>query len=105
MKLSAVLAVVSALFAIVAAVLWFFSAVVKTPKSFSINVIRPDSMGLPFGGNPLGGTYVGQAYSEDLIALANALRRQSRFSAWAAFCAGVSAIFQTLSLYFYLLDK
>ena len=105
MKLSIALAIVSALFAFAAAVLWFFSAVVKTPKSFSIHVARPGLMGQPLGGNPLGGTYVGQAYSEDLIALASALRRQSRFSAWAAFCAGVSAIFQALSLYFYLLGK
>ena len=46
----------------------------------------------------MGGTYVGNAYSNDLVALANALRRQSKFSAWAAGCAGVSAILQAASL-------
>ena len=99
MKLATILTILSAIFAIAAALLWFISAVVKTPESFSIHVVRPDSfMGEPLGGNPLGGTYVGHAYSSDLVALANALRRQSKFSAWAAGCAGVSAILQAASL-------
>ena len=101
MKIATALTALSALFAIAAALLWFVSAVVKTPDRFSIHVVRPDSfMGQPLGGDPLGGTYVGQAHSSDLVALANALRRQSKFSAWAAGCAGVSAILQTASLLF-----
>jgi hypothetical protein len=88
--------ILSALFAIGAAVLWFFSAVVKTPTSFAIHVVRPQQQ--PMGGNPMGGTYGGQAYSEDLISLANALKRQSKFSAGAAICAGISALLQTASL-------
>ena len=94
-----ILTILSALFAIVAALLWFISAMVKTPESFSIHVARPNSfMGEPLGGNPLGGTYVGQAHSSDLVTLANALRRQSKFSAWVAGCAGISAIMQAASL-------
>ena len=88
------------LFAIAAAVLWFLSASVKTPDGFSVHVVRPDSyMGQPMGGNPLGGTYVGHAYSDDFKSLADALRRQSKLSALAAVCAGVSAVLQALSLY------
>jgi hypothetical protein len=89
----------SVLAAIAAALFWLASALVKTPSSFSIHVARADGMmGTPLGGNPLGGTYIGQAYSEDLIALANALRRQSRLSAYAAACAAVSALAQGLAL-------
>ena len=86
--LSVLSAFLSALFAIAAAVLWFVSAVVKTPTSFAIHVVRPDQQPM---GNPMGAIYVGQAYSEDLVSLANALKRQSKFSAWAAICAGISA--------------
>lgn len=90
----------SAIFAIAAAALWFASAVIKTPERFAIHVVAPNStMGQPLGGNPLGGTYVGQAQSGDLVNLAHALRRQSRLSAWAASCAGVSAVLQVASLF------
>jgi len=99
MKLSMLLTILSALFAITAAALWFVSAVVKTPDRFAIHVVRPNGpMGRPLGGNPIGGTYVGQAHSSDLVALASALRRQSKFSAWAAGCAGISALLQAASL-------
>ena len=91
------LTILSVLFAIAAATLWFVSAIVKTPTSFAIHVVRPQQQLL--GGNPMGGTYVGQAYSEDLVSLANALKRQSRFSALAAFCAGISALLQTASVF------
>lgn len=90
------LQILSALAAIPAALLWFLSAVVKTPQSFSVHVVRPDSP--PLGGNPLSGEYVGQAYSNDLVNLANALRRQSRLSGWAALCASISAILQAVSI-------
>jgi hypothetical protein len=95
MKTPIILSVASAIFAAIAAGLWFVSAVVKTPDSFSIHVVRPNSGPL---GEPLDGTYVGQAHSNDLIELANALRRQSRFSAWAATAAGISALAQTAAL-------
>ena len=89
--------ILSALFAIAAAVLWFVSAVVKSPTTFKIHVVNPQQQ--PLGGNPVGGTYVGQAYSEDLVSLADSLKRQSKFSARAAICAGVSALLQTASLF------
>ena len=99
MKLAAVFAVVSALFAIAASVLWFMSARIKTPEQFSIHVARPHgSMGQPLGGDPLAGTYVGHAYSQELVILATALRRQSRFSAWAAASAGLSVLAQVGAL-------
>jgi hypothetical protein len=69
-KMSAI-TILSAFFAIAAAVLWFFSAVVKTPTDFAIHVVRPHQQ--PMDGNPIEGTYVRQAYSEDLVSLANAL--------------------------------
>lgn len=48
--------------------------------------------------NPMGATYLGQGQSPDLVALASALRRQSKFSALAAVSAGTSALLQTVSL-------
>jgi hypothetical protein len=91
----------SIVFALAAAVLWFLSAVVKTPDSYSVHVVRPRSgLDQPLGGDPIGGAYIGQAYSNDFVSLANALRRQSKLSAWAAVCAGVSAAPQALLLYF-----
>ena len=97
--------ILSALFAFFAAVLWFVSGRVKTPTSFAIQVVRPH---IPPMGNSAGATYVGQAYSEDLSSLANALKRQSKFSAWAAICAGISAgcagisaLLQTASVFAY----
>lgn len=85
------LTILSAIFALAAACLWFVSAIVKTPTSFAIHVVRPQ-WGGPLGGNPMGGTYIGHAYSKDLVSLADALKRQSKFSAWAAGCAGFSAL-------------
>ena len=90
-----VLGGLSAVSALAAAVLWWLSAIIKTPGSFSIHVVRANGpFGQPLGGNPLGGTYVGHAYSQDLVTLANALRRQSRRSGWAAGFAGLSAVLQ-----------
>ena len=90
----------SAVTAIAAAVLWFLSAIVKTPQRFFIHVVRADSpFGVPLGGNPIGATYVGEAHSEDLVNLATALRRQSRLSAYAALSAGISAAFQAVIMF------
>ena len=89
---------VSALFAIVAAVLWFMSARVKTPESFSIHVVRSNSfIGQPIG-QPIGATFIGTAHSADLVELANGLRRQSKLSAYAAVCAAASAVAQAITL-------
>ncbi|MGO9567321.1 MAG: hypothetical protein ACLP5H_07265 [Desulfomonilaceae bacterium] len=93
-----ILSALSAVFAFAAACLWVVSAIVKTPTSFAIHVVHPQSEG-PLGGNPMDGTYVGQAYSEDLVSLANALKRQSKFSAFAACCAGFSAFLSAISVF------
>jgi uncharacterized protein YjfI (DUF2170 family) len=94
-KLSFILTILSALFAIAAAALWFVSAAVQTPNTFNIYVVRPHGV-MPL--NPIGATYLGQGQSPDLVALASALRRQSKFSALAAGSAGISALLQTASL-------
>ena len=96
--MSAQITFVSALFALAAACLWFVSTVWKTPPSFAIHVVLPQ-WGGPLGGDPMGGKYMGQAYSEELISLATALKRQSKFSALAAGCAGVSAILWAVSVF------
>lgn len=82
----------SALCAIVAAVLWFKSAIISLPNQFNIYVVKPNE--LPMGGNPLGGVYMGNAYSEDIENLRVALVRQSSLSAKAAIFAGLSAVMQ-----------
>ncbi len=53
---------ISALSAIVAAILWIKSATIRTPSSFPISVIRPDNFNRPFG-EPFGATYVGHGHS------------------------------------------
>jgi len=65
------------------------------PSSFSIDVVKPD--GEPIIENPMEGTYMGQAYSKDLVKLAQALRRQSKLSSRAAIFASSSAILQIIS--------
>lgn len=90
--------ILSALAAVAAAILWLKSAKIKTPDNFSIFVARANgSMGQPLG-DPLGATYVGHAFSQDLQNLAHALIKQSKLSARAALCAGASAILQAISL-------
>ena len=95
-RLMNILSIIAAVLAVLAAVLWFMSAAVKTPDSFSVHVVRPREA--PLGGDPLGGTYIGQAHSQDFTNLANALRRQSRLSSYAAICAGASALVQGASM-------
>ena len=91
-----VLSALSVLAGLTAAILWFFSAVVPMPESFSIHVAKPD-MG-PLGGDPVGGTYVGHGYSPELTELANAFRRQSKLSGWAARLTALAVIFHAVAL-------
>ena len=88
---------VSISFAIVAAVLWFGSAMVSTPDSFDITVVRPDG-GILGGGGP-GAKFVGSGYSESLRLLGKALKTQSALSAFAAICAGISAVAQAMVMH------
>jgi hypothetical protein len=93
--ISAVAGYASASTAFIAAALWLWSAriVIPDPGQFPIVVVRPD---LGPMGQPLGGTYVGNGYSEALQQWASnvstAFGQQSRRSAWAAVSAGISAI-------------
>lgn len=97
--LTTILDILTAITAIIAAVIWLRSASVKTPSGFSIHIVKPDGLfGSPMGGDPLGGTYMGHAYSKDLQDLAAALKKQSRQSAIAAIFAGSSAILQSISI-------
>lgn len=49
-------------------------------------------VGESLGGDPFGGAHVGNAYRQDLVDLANALRHQSKLSGQAAILAGVSVL-------------
>jgi len=89
------LQVASAIAAVLAAFLWFRSARVTTPSSFSIHVAKLD-FSPPLG--MLGAEYVGHGYGQDLTELGNALTVQSRFSGYAAIAAAISAILQAISL-------
>jgi hypothetical protein len=84
--------IISAGLAFYAAYLWYKASKITTPESFSIHVVKPDSG--PFGGNPLGSTYMGQGYSEDLTNLGQSLSRQGKENAKAALFAGFAAITQ-----------
>ena len=74
----------------IAAILWFVSTIIPIPKTVIGHVVTPHEV--PLGGNPIGGTYVGQIYSEDMKELVRSLRIQSRLSACAAFFSGLSVI-------------
>jgi hypothetical protein len=74
----------AAAFALAAAVFWFISASVRTPTSFSIDV---DTTRATWDGSR-----GGSGSSLDLLNLGQALRRQSRWSSYAAICAAVAAV-------------
>ena len=99
MHLAQLLQYSSAAAAFVAASLWFWSAKVSLPRSFSVHVSRADYGGEPLGGGPFGGEYVGQAYSGDFTTLGEGLASQSRRSALAATAAGVSAFLQAAAAF------
>jgi hypothetical protein len=91
--------VVSAVFALFAAVLWLLSALVKTPAVFQLRAVQSDEYieNSIRGVNPAHA--VGTVQSDDLPRLAAALQRQSRLSAAAALCACVSAIAQAIAVW------
>ena len=84
----------SAVLALLAAVLWWMSARVDLPYKFNVHVVKPHQAPM---GQPLGGIYVGHAYSEEFIQLSDGLSKQSRLSAWAAIAAGLSALSQSIA--------
>jgi hypothetical protein len=90
--MAALAAYLSAGCAFVAALLWWLSARVKTPRDFNVHVHEAGTLGSLGGLTPL----LGHGFSPELSALGNALVRQSTFSAWAAGFAGASALLQGL---------
>ena len=79
-----------------AAIYWYWSSQIKTPETFSIYVVKPDTIPL---GQPLGGKYMGNAYSEDLKELATKLREQSELSKKAATYAAIAAALQAVLIF------
>jgi hypothetical protein len=88
------LEIISAIFGGLAALLWFMSARVKTPTSFSITVhVANTPSHLAIG--PYQTSY---GESAELNALGKAVVRQSKLSSLAALCAGLAAAFQTITI-------
>ena len=85
----------SALFAFVAAALWWKSAIVRTPKKFGIHVVEVSGL----SSQPVGTKYVGYGYSKELTELGEALVRQSRWNSWGARSAAVAALLQTTTIF------
>jgi len=83
--------VASAIFALLAAILWFLSARVGLPSKFPLLIITThfDSAEIPAAGAVHG---IGE--SDDIDNLGKAMLEQSRLSAYAASCACVAAVCQ-----------
>jgi hypothetical protein len=86
---------VSAAFAFAAAILWWKSAIVKTPDRFSIHVLRTSGL----MAQPLFAKYVGHGHSPELENLGAALISQSRWNGWGAKCAAVAATLQGTAVF------
>ena len=90
----------SALFALVAEVLWYLSARVKMPRTFPARAMQPDE----HVENPVDGPNdqhaAGTVRSDALVQLGESLREQSILSARAAACASIPAIAQAVALVF-----
>jgi hypothetical protein len=78
------------LFGILAAIFWFWSATINTPDRFAFSVVKPDMNPL---GEPVGGEFIGHAYSPDLDKLTSKLREQSKLNRFAAFFTAITAEF------------
>lgn len=91
-------------FALVAAWLWFKSAKIKMPESFSAKPTQPYEGAIVY--NPpkqgeaiVGNNIIGPEFSKELSGLAFALKEQSRNSGCAATFAGLSAVAQMCSVF------
>ena len=86
----------SAGFAILAAVLWIFSALVKTPNDLSsIKILT-----LSYNNSQIAGEQmIGEGFvsSSELVDMGKALAKQSALSRWAAASAAAAAISQAAS--------
>ena len=87
--------IVSAFFALAAAVLWFMAALVKTPRIFSVQVISSHPSQTHVEGAQV--ISEGTGTSDELTALGRAITKQSRLNAWAAGCAAAAALCQGLA--------
>ena len=90
--------ILSAIFALAAAALWFAAAFVRTPQSFSIQVTtwHTHKSEMVDGSETAGG---GHGTSNELITLGTALALQSRLNGGAAALAALSAAFQAAVIY------
>ncbi len=84
------LEIISAVSAVIAAILWIFSTFVKTPRDFTVQVI---SAHLFEAEGAMGTSVVSEGYgtSKELEHLGAALVRQSRYNAAAAVFAAIAA--------------
>jgi hypothetical protein len=97
--LAARLETISAISAVIAAVLWIASAIGKMPKRFPIRVI---SWHMHNGESVTGSQVVGEGFgeSEELEHLGAVLRHQSQLSALAAIFAAISALSHAVALFY-----
>jgi hypothetical protein len=89
------LEVISAGFAFSAAVLWLRSATVSTPKQFPIQV---HVFNVP-SNLVIGPTQSAYGESKELNELGAAIVKQSRYGAYAASCAAISALVQAMLIF------
>jgi hypothetical protein len=74
----------AAAFAIGAAVFWFLASIERSPASIL--------QGIEITGGP-------QMFGGDQVGIIKAVIKQSRLNAWAAACAGVSALLQAALIF------
>ena len=96
MKLGIILNVFSAIAAIIAAILWFWSAKIKIPSNFPITVMSVHSVGAQIIGEQIASS----GSSEEIDDLARAMIKQSKLSGYAAIAAGIAASLQAAAAYF-----
>jgi hypothetical protein len=89
-EMKAALNILSAIFAAIAAVLWWLSSRVKAPAEFPIQVISKNTLAEQI----IGSEVLSTGSSAELDDLGKAFIKQSRLSSWAAVGAGVSALLQ-----------
>ncbi len=104
--LVSLLEVATVLLALLAAILWWVSAQVKTPDDFGVlGFPKIDKKGWSFmwnydyvikEGGLVGDTLIKNTFPQKISLLALALKKQSKLSSYAASCASLSAFCQFL---------
>jgi hypothetical protein len=89
--------IASAALPIAAAVLWFASAYVKTPQTFTVKVLTTHTAYSDVAGSVIIGDGFGS--SPELEDLGAALIKQSRRSSWAAISAALAALCQGAAIW------